>query len=463
MQIRPFVIVLATLSVATFPLRAQVPEGHFVVAKANIGTSPQQPGGLYVVHPRSPGRYWQVQNVPPELVAANLPIGTFGGAANVEIRPSDGALIVGELASTGNALDLHILHLDPLGRSVVSASRHLLGTVAGPNGGGQVAQTHVLPNGDVLVGVDSVVSGPLGGHRFGIVSTTGSVTPISVTVPSFPTGWFLNAMTSDGSDIFFATVGNNWLASAIWRVPITGGTATLLNNTLPGPGKLRLHRGNLVAGGRAASGTATTSLYFLDPVTGAVIRQLGLGTDWISGFAIDATSGAYALVSGFTGQTALSVLWADAAGATTVLCSPSAPGWLGTPGGVAIAPNLQSYGRATPVGGSEYRWVLSPGPGGLPLAGNTGFFVRVASTNGPLNAGVWCVSTSEGFWPFLGIELLLNPALVIGGAVVAASATEGDVPLPIPMGVVGRVFLQTVHLTPQSALEASEGLHFTIL
>src|SRR5690606_37597685 len=137
--------------------------------------------GLFVLHPLGPREAVPIRGLGTDLTGAFM--ATPMGANCVARSALDDALLVGEFASAGSQIDLHVLHLDDL--AVASATtiavRRVTATALFCGGIDGVLE---LPSGDLVVAVHGLESrGPLGGAIVGKVTRTGVVTPLPVPGP----------------------------------------------------------------------------------------------------------------------------------------------------------------------------------------------------------------------------------------------------------------------------------------
>ncbi|HET6203667.1 MAG TPA: hypothetical protein VFI25_12805 [Planctomycetota bacterium] len=459
---------------AASSLRAQVPDGWYVVSsfrRQNLS----EDGRLFFVHPRSPSTLVppiQVTGLGCDLTGACTGGANEQGANCVLRRPSDGALIVGELSTIpGTVIDLHILSLN--GATVATDNLFPIGTGAG--NGSQIAQCALLPTGDVLVGVADIVSGPLGGAILGIVNpNTGVVVPVPVSpLPiGMLSGAFVNAATADaaGTTAYFGLF-HNATFSEVWSVPIPGGGTPTQISALPlGVSALAFdNSGFLVVSGLYGPDPC---IYRIDPSIPYPASNLTAAATAIgdaNGLAMERVTGNYAVVSGF-GPPPGTAYWMTPAGAATQLTFGYL-GWWGAKSGIEVNPDPETYGTGTP-GTSAYTWAIAPNPGGLPTVGNAAFSLTLAASPGPLPAaGFFAASLGRANLPVLGFTLLIDPAQLV---LLAPLPPSGAIPLPIPNDPAlvggpsvtdGQVFLQTFHLDPGAPLgiAASEGVEVSVL
>jgi hypothetical protein len=372
-------------------------------------------------------------------------------------------LIVGELAPAGASVDLHVLTL--AGAAVSMDVPYSVG-IAGPGGTIGIVQSALLPNGDILVGVDGIVAGPLAGSLLGLVSPpTGAVTPISVVLPvTTPPGARINAATAtlDGMAAYFGMFADPAPGlSSIYGVPLAGGTptATLLATIAGLVSNLAVDdAGQIVAS--CLSVPPPDNLVRIDPVTGFV-TPIGPPTGMLNGVAMERVTGNYALVSGNAAPPyPPGTVWScTPAGAATQLTFFYL-GWWGAKSGIDVNPDPEAYGTGTCA--NKYAWALAPNPGGLPEVGNLGFSLTVTSA-GSAAPGLMAMSLASANSIALGVDVLVDLAQL-----VAITPHAGTIHLPIPplaslLGV--QVFAQSFHADACApfGIAGSAGVEVTVL
>jgi hypothetical protein len=464
-------LALAIAVPLTANLRAQVPDGWYVISSFKT-TNPVAPGdgGLFLVHPRTPGLPIPVTGLGSDLTGAGT-AGIVLGADSVLRRSSDGALIVGERGPAGTAIDLHLITL--AGSAVASDVTYPVGVEVSPFGGG-ITQTAILPSGEVLVGVFGIGSGPLAGASLGTVSpASGTVTAVPVTLsPGVLPG--LNALCLDSSG-FVAYFGNDNGngTSTVYSVPVpAGGTASLVA-TLPALASNLAFRspGLLVA----TCLLGPPNLFEIDlSATPATVTAIPTPLGALNGLAMESVTSEYAVVSSSAGTPPVSVFWMTPVGIATWLSSGPPGGW-GLTSGISIDPNPEAYGSGTP--GTTTAWALSPNPGGLPTLGNCSFSLTLNSPPPPPAASFYAASLAAASIPNflgLGITLLVDPAQIV---VLDPLPPTGTIPLCIPndpallpsgsnlFTTQGQVFFQVFHVGAGGpfGITASEGLRVTVL
>ncbi len=425
---------------------AQVPDGWYVVSGF---ASPSGTGGLFFVHPRNPGAPIPVLGLGPDLTGtAGMPFGNQG--ANSVLRAPDGSLIVGETLPRGGPLDLHVLTLT--GATVASDTTFTLGSAFSPS---SVVQCALLPNGEILVGVTGVTTGPLAGEMLGLVDpATGSVAPIPIS-PA-PLGIFnALAVDSSGTVAFLGMVSALPLGpSDIYSVAVPGGGPPAFG--APVPGVIQnldlLPSGNLVA-----STGFSQDLFVIDTATAAT-TPIPTSVFSPTGVAVESVTGGYAVTTNFTTP---SIHFVDASGATTPLSTIGGGAGLS---GIDVNPNPEAFGTGT-SGANTYSWALAPNPGGLPTVGNAGFSVTVSSTSGSTAGWIGFSSLPGTGVVLFGVSLWIDLASLLFLVPMPAS---GTLPLPIPpvpalAGLQG--YLQTFHLdlALPFGIAASPGLEVTVL
>ena len=472
----------ALLVLAAGKAPAQVPDGWYVVSSFRTGSpyylgygaAPNfiAPGGLYFVHPRTPGPAIPVTGLGSDLTGPAIG-GAMTGANCVLRRPSDGALVVGEIAPAPASIDLHILTLN--GASLASDVVYNLGSASGSQFG-QVAQCALLPNGDILVAVSGVGTGPLANQSLGLVRPSlgppgapGTVVPVPMT-PAPPFG-FANAVATDaGGTTAYVGMFGAMLISQIWSVSLpNGGAAALVAEIPAGISSLaRESAGTLVA---ACLG-GPPNVFSIDPSSPypGNVTPVPTSIGEINAIAVEAVTGNFAAVVTSTSSPPPKAYWMTAGGAANLLSSGLAPfGYWGVPSGIAVNPDPEAYGTATP-GTNAYTWSLTPGAGGLPTVGNASFALTLLSS--PACApGVFALSLGKLVPPVptAGLFLNIDPGLLVGVLPLAMPcATTATIPLGIPLDPAlsgAKVFVQTFHFDAgaPAGIAASEGVEVTVL
>jgi hypothetical protein len=296
----------------TPPAHAQVPPDWYVVSSFIHGSLPQWGqdwGGLWFVNPRTPQAPIRVTGLGLDLTGFWSP-GAILGTYSVRIRPSDGALIAGEIGAWGTAIDLHVITLN--GSAAVSDTTYFVGIASTTHGGG-ITQTALLPNGDILVAVDDLSSGPLGNRILGIVSpSTGTVTPL-------PGQWSFTgrpqglALALSGTTAYLALQNPNNATASIYSIPLPQGEPATLVATVPAQGS------DLDVDASGMIHIATFSgVFTVNPANGAVTSVPSPA--WLSGLAVEPGTGNYALVETGVGGRAM---WMTPTGEVHILTSAS--------------------------------------------------------------------------------------------------------------------------------------------
>ncbi|HKB16649.1 MAG TPA: hypothetical protein VKF62_11325, partial [Planctomycetota bacterium] len=251
------------------------------------------------------------------------------------------------------------------------------------------------------------------------------------------------------------------LASAVYSVPVAGGAPALVATLPSAVSGLDFRSGSLLL---AACNTVAPYLFEIDlATTPATVTPVTTTTGAIQAIDVETATGNNAIAAARTGTPANAVHWMTPAGAATFLTSGPAGGW-GIAGGIAIDPNPEEYGAATP-GTFSYSWTLDPNPGGLPTIGNAAFGLTV-DTTGSSAAGLYAASLGAATLPNFGgfgFTLLLDPAQVL-----FLLPHGGAIPLPIPNvpALAGaRVFFQSFHLDAGAPLgiAATRGLEASVI
>lgn len=302
------------------PAAGQVPAGWYVAACFKTGVYPYPgDGGLFLVNPQDPGLPVPVTGLSAELTGAGSG-GPSIGANSVLIRPSDGALIVGEIAFTGvpESVDLHVITLN--GTAVNTHVKYPLG-----NGAGQVGQAALLPDGRVLVAVNSMTSGPLLNQHLGIVDlSTGTVIPVPAAGMVGPA----NAVAlNPAGTIAYVGMWHSWVSGSVWAVPVPGGgSATLLARTAGGVNGLAVdRRGRILVAttGNGSWGFGTPpNIHRIDPNPPYDVTSVITQPSVRNAIAIDGANGNLVLSGGTTTPpvNTLTVLpWGKSAGNSSLV------------------------------------------------------------------------------------------------------------------------------------------------
>ncbi len=444
-------LVLATGAVA------QVPDGYY--AWSAFGNAGQT--GVFLQHPRTPGAPIAVEGLPADLMW--IPGGRAGGSSLI-VRPSDGALIVGERAAIGNSVDLHVIRLN--GVDVAFDQLFSVGT-AGP--AGEIPQAALMPDGRILVAATDLTMGPLaiiptnsyGFEGLGIVDPVGGgVTPVPIGNPGvFQTGVF-NGLTlsADGQTALIA----NYVSATqgeVWAVPVpAGGNATLLTTIPAGISNVGIDSdGDLMI--TSLNGPPNCWRYEFGTST---LTAITTGTGPLNAIGLETTTGNFALVTANGGTPLRSIFWMEQGGTVHLLSSPG----LATPSGIDYRANPRTFGDAT-AGADVYVWKTRQHAGGLPEVGNPLFSVTLEASN--VNSqyfGACLIALARAASPvnIAGVDVLLDPGSIVYSASLPPIATQ-TLPLGIPNdpSLTGaQLFFQGIHSAP-SGLIGSNGLLLTIL
>ncbi|TAH38087.1 MAG: hypothetical protein EYC70_05550 [Planctomycetota bacterium] len=448
------VTVLACVLLPVPALAAQVPDGWYVTSNfKDVPTGYTGDGGLFYFHPRTPTSVTVVTGLGPDLTGAGSSGGV--GASAVLLRPSDGALLVGETTNLApDDLDLHLIHLS--GAAVMQDVKYNLGT--NTTGWCQVGQAALLPNGDVLVAVEEVEAGPLANETLGLVNlTTGVVTPVPVTgLPSAIVTTNALAVHPSGT---VAYVGFHWTGvyARIHTVPLPAGGVGVWEGTLPS-GVLNLAYDN--ANSRLIAGCNSTTDLYAFPVNPSNPFDLGSSTTIPNNTGSGVNALAMETVTGNLAAGAGSGCWLIKPGGTASPLTGGPPSGWGVLAGIAVNPNPKTYGIDTP-GVNTYAWQLEPNAGGLPTLGNQAFSLTISGSPGGA-PGEYAVSERPANMPYQGITLLIDPGQILRREPIPRS---GVIPLALPVksAYLGRKFyVQTVHQEP-GGLASSDGVQFTIM
>lgn len=452
---------LAAIVALAVPTSAQVPDGWIVWGSFMSTNLANGRCGIFFSHPRDGASpVIEVLGLPPAL--AFDPAGRRG-AACVAYRSSDGMLIAGERAPAGTSVDLHVMRLS--GNNVVFDQLFSCGTSVNV---GEIPQCAPLPDGRriVVAATDLQPGGPLARFQtlqynwegLGIVDTvSGAVTAIPVAnLSSFPGVINGLAVARDGQTVW---VGNYISATAgdLWSVPITGGQATQVA-TLPwGASNVAVDNDGTVL---VTTLDGPPNLFRYDPVTG-LTTPIPTGIGAMNAIGVEPATGNYLLATATAGTPTRSLLWMTPGGAPTLLASPNRQ----TISGIGVNPNPESYGASTP-GSVDYHWQVAPNPGGLPLAGNLGFSLTVASDAPMVAVAVLCVSLARTE-PTALFGLTTHVDLGVAAVTFTTLANTASIALPLPadptfvgLSLFGQAFFAEA---TGNLLAASPGVSLTIL
>jgi hypothetical protein len=442
------------------PVAAQVPDGWIVWGSFMGVNMTLGENGIWFSHPRDglvPSI--RVTGLPPAL--GYDPAGRRGSAC-ISYRSSDGMLIAGERAPAGTSVDLHVMRLQ--GSAVVFDQLFSVGTSASV---GEIPQAALLPDGRIVVAAtDLRPGGPLSQFQtlqynwegVGIVDTiSGSVTPIAISnLSAFPGVINGLAVTPDGQDVYITNYISGTLGD-LWRVPITGGTATLVATVTAGASNVAIDNDGTVL---VTTLAGPPNLFRYNPGNGTV-TPITTVSGPLNAVAVERVSGEYALATANAGLPSRSLIRMDAAGVETVLLTPNQQ----TISGVDFNPNPEAYGASTP-GAVDYFWKLAPNPGGLPLLGNAGFSLTLAGTASTIANAITAISFERTApTPLFGLTSHVD--LALAAVQFTVMVNEMTVPLPLPnnpafLGVA--LFVQTfLSELPTELLAASPGVSLTLM
>jgi hypothetical protein len=453
-------VAAAAACLLALPAAAQVPDGwiawgSFMSTNLTIGQC-----GIFFSHPRDGLQpVIQVQGLPPAL--AYDPAGRRGSAC-ILYRSSDGMLIAGERSPAGTSVDLHVMRLQ--GNVVVFDQLFSCGTSVAV---GEIPQCALLPDGRIVVAAtDLQQGGPLAQFQtlqynwegVGIVDTnSGGVTPIPIAnLSSFP--GVINGLTvsKDGQTVYIG----NWISTSsgdLWSVPITGGTATMVASLPFGASNVALdHDGTVLV----TTLNGPHNLFRYDPTTG-LTTAIPTNTGPMNALIVEPTTGYYLFATANAGTPSRSLLWMSPVGSPVVLSSPNQQ----TISGITVNPNPESFGASTP-GAVDYRWALTPNPGGLPLVGNAGFSLSVESTSPMVAMALLTVSLGRTApTQQFGLTTHLDFGTAVPTFATMVDVATMPMPLPNDTAFVGmRLYAQAYFAeTPTNQLAASPGVELTIL
>lgn len=461
-------VVLALLLCSGLTM-AQVPDGYWVVSSGrDPATGFFGTGGLHVVHPRNSGCMTAITGVPAPLQGTNT---FYSGANSVVIHPS-GDLLVGDYQPAGAQVGVWRLNLTGL---AISGSAFL------PVGVGmavdnQVAQTHLLNPGQLLIGCSNLQSTAFptaGSEQIGILDlVTGAVTPL---LNRANPGGILNALSFDSAaqTIFYAMAWSN-VTSTIYSLPLAGGTPTLVASTTGWiQGLAMAPGGGLFAAIRQSAPGAAPALAHV-AANGTVTP---LVTNWqlFSAIAIEPSTGMIALCgTSVLGGAPNGVHLVDpAAPAVNTLAMAPCSGMRGPLSGIAVAPDPVPYGMASGgTGGAVVQWAIVPRPTGLPQAGAQ--WTVGASWSGATPVLVLAVfglgsRTPPAPVPPFGVLSNLDMTRLLPGTIPLSLQTSQNtsvmtVSLPASPALVGSTFFaQALHFMAAGQLMTSDGLRISIL
>jgi len=201
------------------PAVAQVPDGWYVVSSFAANG---YPGGLQLVRPGSLNVVQNVLGLGHDLTGS--PEASYVGAHAVLYRPGDGALIVGEVATSSEpSLDIHVITLK--GFDVASDVAHFISATS-PQLVCRITQMALLPPGPALGEV--LFTGVIATGCMGLAilnTTTGVVTA----VPVGGLGGCIEGLAMDRTGTTaYVGIGPN-----LYSVPVPGGGIATLVASLP--------------------------------------------------------------------------------------------------------------------------------------------------------------------------------------------------------------------------------------
>lgn len=426
----PRTLLLATLHASTVP--AQVPEGWIAFSGTSTLT------GLHVLPPRVPATPVPITGLPPELV---LTLNVSRGCSAFTILPN-GDLVGGNLAiRSGDAVALHVLQL--IGTQVQSSQRYLIGTATTSNS--SISAIAPLRDGRAVFLVNESLSGSvISPSRVGLLDpVAGTVTRISTTLSGNT-----NALAVDEAlGVIYVGVWTGTTSGVLWRVPLTGGTPTNLGSVPGGVSGL-----SCMSDGRLLVGllNVTPGLGVFDPSNGSYTPIAN------APHACAATTQEIATGHRMFATTS-KVGYLDANGTEVTLL----PFHSGVITALDVQDSPRNFGMPSP-GAATHTWVTSPSPGGLPLLGNAGFHLTLA-TNGPPSPAVVLLSPSRATLPILGITLLVDPLAAFSVPIPAGLSIAIPIPIPADPALAGAVLhAQSIHIET-GGFAASNGVTFGVI
>jgi hypothetical protein len=481
MQIPSIRLLVLTLSSAFVPclqnaVTAQVPTGTAVFGTFS-GPASTGMCGLFEV-PLSGGQATPITGLPAVLQAAG---GNSWrqGVGSVVYRATDGALVVGTIASAtapaAGAISLFVLYLNG---SAVDSSRTVqiqLGTALGGSVGG--ARVFLMPDDRILVSASQpsgpLVGGAMAGNLIAIVDT--STQPPTFTFPPTPAPTSSvggAAVDVTGNVIYYGDTVNIGLptrVSDLYRWDLTTNQACSIGSW---PGEVLCgicceDDGSLYVSSNDAN-LITHKVHHVQPngcnlasystVLGTLpIAALNSDIDRATGTMIVSTA---SFGPGFSPSYFNSLATFDLnSGATNLFAAPPVAGW-GNMAGVTIHNAIRSYG--SPSDGANRYWFENlPNPGGQPILGSN-FSLEIHSSGAPMASGIG-LSLNRAFLPMLGIDVLIDFGNAVLVALPATLPATYNLPLPSNAALHGlEVFAQSVHLEPGNVLAASRGLSITV-
>ncbi|MCA8941937.1 MAG: hypothetical protein KDB80_05195, partial [Planctomycetes bacterium] len=273
----------------------------------------------------------------------------------------------------------------------------------------------------------------------GIVDTeSGLITPIDIDNGSSIVDVFNGlAVSPDGTTVYAGTYVSATQGD-IWRFPLTGGTASLVATVPAGLSNLGFDaEGDLWV----TTLNASAALFEVDVDTG-LVTQVNQTNGSMNAITYDETTGNFAVLSANSGVPPRSVFWMEPDGTDHMLTNPG----LGILSGIAINPNPEVFGDV-PAFDASYEWRM-PNPGGLPLAGNTGFHMVLDAT-GNVQQGWALLCRGIGDAPFdlFGTPLYGDLTHIITAVYLPMPAPfTFSMSLPSTTTLVGETFVvQSLH------------------
>lgn len=439
----------ALAGVLAVAVPAQVPDGWAVASRFRDANQPTLPGGLTILHTDRAGLSMEVRGLGPDLTGSSAQF-QINGASSVLVRPTDGALVVGEhVTGITASVDIHLITLN--GIQVAQDRLFNVGQVTSPIGYGWIDQMAWLPDGRVaytLRGQFFNTMLPAGSTVGALDLATGQLGPLVTNLPGTPNAL---AISPNGSTLYVGLFGSG--SSRILAVPTAGGTP---RPSPPFPGTiLQLatdNDGTLLAG----FSRAPDDLLRIDPATWATMPIPGMGN--VNALTVDSVTG-NAIAYGFVnGAEALTVIEPSGALRPLVGIGPAES----IPSGLAVAASMATYGAASPSQ-NLHAWEIAPNPGGAPAIGNMAFGLTIDTSPGTA-PGVLVVGTRPGSLPLApGRILRVDPSSVAALFYLPPAATNTlAMPIPADSAFLGlRLFAQSLHLEG-NAIAASEGLRLTV-
>lgn len=479
-HLSPIFAVVAALPTLTSPPKAQIPEAHALLATYTIPGWPGTPG-LFLI-PLRGGPTTRITGLPPELVTDSLDA-YQAGAWNVARRSSDGALLVGtvaNMASFPHEVSLYVMHLNGTAVDPTRTRKIQIGT-ATTHGGCEVTP---MPDGRVLIHADQghslpLSGGPMANHFFAIVDLA-PATPTFTLLPN-PVG--APGQTTSGGQAVDPTgrfayylVANNQYATPPWnstllRLDLATGVDCAIASWTDhvAVGVVCEDDGTLyVRTASAAGNQAVQHLHTIRPdgcnpaqvstrsaAPGAFEGAWGMGLDRAARMLVDVAVKASPLmgdVSLVDPQTL----------ARTVIATAPAGGWGLVCPGVVVNNIVESYGPRSD-GQSRHWFANFTNPGGQPTVGNAAFSLTMASAPTAPMFSMLVLSGGRTSIPMLGIDVLVDPSVMI--SLLVPGGLSVPVPLPIPndAGLRGAVLTaQAVHAEQGNVLAATRGLTLTV-